>query len=87
MSTSEKIRITGRYYSQHPPENPQGEREEELELGLDDTAFFLIDVYGKGYDPDNELGDVPEMYSAAVKRNRELVRNSSLSKSSSRYFS
>ena len=67
------LKITGRYYRQYPAENPLGAAEELLELPLDETAFLLIDVYGKGFDPDQDLGDVPEMYREAVRKNRQIV--------------
>ncbi len=70
---SSKIRLKGRYYRQHPPGRHLGHAEEALELGLDNTAFFLVDVYGKGYDPDHDSGNVPELYRAAVLKNREIV--------------
>ncbi|MCY3766790.1 MAG: cysteine hydrolase [Gemmatimonadetes bacterium] len=70
---SSKIRLKGRYYRQHPPGRHLGHAEEALELGLDNTAFFLVDVYGKGYDPDHDPGNVPELYRAAVLKNREIV--------------
>ena len=75
MSKDGSIQITGRYYANHPPGNPTGEVEEPLELRLDETAFLVVDVYGKGYDPDAGLGDVPEMYSRSVERNRDIVVN------------
>lgn len=67
------IQLTGRYYRQYPAQNPLGEAEEALELGLGETAFLLIDVYGKGFDPGHDLGDVPEMYAEAVRKNRDIV--------------
>lgn len=70
---SNKIRLKGRYYRQHPPGRHLGHAEDALELGLDNTAFFLVDVYGKGYDPDDDAGDVPELYRAAVEKNRKIV--------------
>ena len=67
------IRLTGRYYRQYPPQDPLGAAEDQLELGLDDTAFLLVDVYGKGFDPGDDLGDVPELYAEAVRARRDIV--------------
>jgi nicotinamidase-related amidase len=71
--TMKTIPLTGRYYRQYPAQNPLGEAEEALELRLDETAFLLVDVYGKGYDPGDNLGDVPEMYAEAVRKSRDIV--------------
>ena len=46
-----ELRIPGRYYRMHPPEQYLGHAEETLALALDETAFMLIDVYGLGYSP------------------------------------
>ena len=67
------IRLEGRYYRQHPPGAHLGYAHEVLDLNFDETAFMLVDVYGRGYDPDQDLGDVPELYGAVVERNREIV--------------
>ena len=75
METSRGIRLTGRYYRQYPPGRPLGYAEDELCLGLDDTAFLIVDVYGLGYDSDRDLGEAPEFYRTAVERNREIVVN------------
>src|SRR5262249_34531804 len=52
----EKLRLSGRYYRFYPQGDPLGEAHEELELDLDETVFLLVDVYGKGYDPDYAPG-------------------------------
>lgn len=49
---SRYLHLNGRYYRQYPAEKHLGHAEEELELGVDNTAFLLVDVYGKGYDSD-----------------------------------
>jgi len=43
------IELTGRYYDMLPVGAQRGYREESLQLPLDRTAFFPIDVYGLGY--------------------------------------
>jgi nicotinamidase-related amidase len=64
-----------RYYRNYPPGNPLGYTEEELELGLDDTVFLIVDVYGRGFDEDHDLGNAPELYKRAVETNRDIVVN------------
>ena len=75
MADRRSIELTGRYYRQYPPSAYLGHAEEELELALDETVFLLVDVYGKGYDEDADLGDAPEMYKTAVQRNHDIVVN------------
>ena len=67
------INLKGRYYRNYPAEEPLGYTEDQIELGTGDTAFLLVDVYGKGYDPDHDLGGAPPLYRAAVEANREIV--------------
>ncbi|MDA0746284.1 MAG: cysteine hydrolase [bacterium] len=70
---SDSIRFSGRYYRQYPPDAHKGYASEELEFKLEETAFLMVDVYGKGYDDDCDLGDAPELYRAAVQRNKDIV--------------
>ena len=69
----DQLNLTGRYYRQYPPGAHLGHTTDDLELGLDNTAFLLVDVYGKGYDEDGDKGDVPNLYSAAVENNKSIV--------------
>ncbi len=69
------IRIAGRYYRQYPPDQPLGHAEEELALGVDDTAFLIVDVYGLGYDDDGDTGETPEFYKGGAEANRDMVVN------------
>jgi nicotinamidase-related amidase len=69
------IRLPARYYRNYPPGSPLGYASEELALGLDETVFLIVDVYGKGFDPDQELGSAPEVYQQSVKLNRDIVVN------------
>ena len=48
------IRIQGRHYRMYPPEQFQGYALKDLDLSPADTAFLLCDVYGLGYDPDDD---------------------------------
>ena len=75
MAASRSIELAGRYYRQHPPGQYLGHAEEALDLEVGRTVFLLVDVYGKGYDEDANLGDAPDMYKTAVQRNRDMVVN------------
>ena len=75
MSASGSIRLNGRYYRYYPPENPLGAVEEKIVLGVGETVFLLVDVYGLGFDPDHDLGDAPEFYRSLAEANREAVVN------------
>jgi hypothetical protein len=75
MAKADTIQLTGRYYRTYPPRRPLGYAEETLALGVRDTAFLLVDVYGVGFDPDHDLGDAPEFYRVAVEQNRDIVVN------------
>lgn len=73
--SNKTIHLPGRYYRDYPPSKPLGYDTDALELGLDNTVFLLVDVYGKGFDDDQELGDAPEFYTTAVKEHRDIVVN------------
>jgi nicotinamidase-related amidase len=69
------LRLAARYYRSYPPGAPLGYAASELDLGLAETAFLLVDVYGKGFDDDDDPGDAPEFYRRAVAANRAIVRD------------
>jgi ureidoacrylate peracid hydrolase len=69
------ICLPGRYYRDFPPGKPLGYATDALELALDNTVFLIVDVYGKGFDPDQDLGDAPEFYTKAVQEHRDIVVN------------
>ncbi len=71
----ETITLPARYYRTYPPGNPLGYAEETLALDPKRTAFLIVDVYGKGFDPDGDLGDAPAFYTKAVEQNRDIVVN------------
>ena len=73
MTNKRTIRLKGRYYRSYPLDNPLGYAEEELALCLDETVFLLVDVYGKGFDEDRDLGNASEFYTRAVEANRDIV--------------
>ena len=75
MTEKRIIRPMCRYYRNYPSGNPLGYAEEELELELDETVFLVVDVYGKGFDEDHDLGNAPEVYKRAVEANRDIVVN------------
>jgi nicotinamidase-related amidase len=57
------ITLPARYYRHYPPTEPLGEAEEVLELAIDETAFLLVDVYGKAYDEQFvPPADMPSFY-------------------------
>jgi nicotinamidase-related amidase len=72
-----KLILPGRYYCRWPYDKPKGLCYEEQVLELDSTAFFLVDVYGKGFD--DPYGDVPRYppyYSSELFcSQREIIRN------------
>ncbi|MFM7584473.1 MAG: cysteine hydrolase family protein [Caldilinea sp.] len=72
MQTS-TIHLKARYYRDFPFGQPLGYAYDDLALPLDATAFLLVDVYGKGFDPDHDLGSVPELYRTNVEANRAIV--------------
>ena len=72
------LKLSGRYYRHYPPEAYLGHAMDDLDLDLKDTAFLLVDVYGKGYDEDENKGDVPGIYSAAVEKNRSIVNKTAV---------
>jgi ureidoacrylate peracid hydrolase len=57
------MRLPARYYSRYPFEAPKGLVETELDLDLAETAFMLVDVYGKGFDPGDAVPDFPGLFS------------------------
>ena len=75
MEDQPGISLQGRYYRHYPPGKPLGLVEEKIDLGLGDTAFFLVDVYGLGYDADHDIGEVPEFYRKVADKNRDIVVN------------
>jgi len=68
------LRLPGRYYRLYPTiDAPLGHAEEELELGLDDTALLIVDVYGAGFD--DEVPEGLEGVYAVDPHTRDIVRN------------
>jgi ureidoacrylate peracid hydrolase len=56
------VKLDVRYYSRYPFDNPRGLIETVEEFGLDDTAFVLVDVYGKGFDEGDPIPDFPPLF-------------------------
>jgi len=75
MESRGPVELMCRYYQGYPVDNPRGHLEELLELGLDDTVFLIVDVYGLGYDEDGTYGDVADIYKSMVDENRDIVVN------------
>lgn len=57
----------------YPADAPLAHAEETLELGLRDTAFVLIDVYGRGYDEGEGPGDQPDWRQREHERHRAII--------------
>jgi len=70
------LRLASRYWRWYPPEQPLGLAEEALELKVSETAFLLIDVYGKRYDDEVTVpAEMPDFYKPTTEdRFREIVR-------------
>jgi nicotinamidase-related amidase len=70
------LQLRGRYYRLYPAASPLGEIEEPLELDVDETVFLLVDVYGKGYEPDLPPDpDLPSFYvPGPADMNAEIVQ-------------
>jgi nicotinamidase-related amidase len=68
------LRLPGRYYRLYPTiDTALGHAEDDLELGLDDTALLIVDVYGAGFDD-----EVPEGLDGIYEVDagtRDMVRN------------
>jgi hypothetical protein len=73
MTSPRSIHLAGRYYRAYPPDAPLGYTEDALELNLDETVFLLVDVYGRGFDPGDDLGSAAEFYKRSVLANRSIV--------------
>lgn len=68
------LRLSGRYYRLKPTiAAPLGHAEEELELGLDDTALLIVDVYGAGFD--DEPADGLDGIYLVDPETKDMVRN------------
>ncbi len=79
--TSAPLKFPGRYYRLYPSfAAPLGHATEPLELGVAETAFLLVDVYGLGFDdPDdtdqaNDGLGVPSIYEVDPEM-RRIVRD------------
>jgi len=54
--------LPGRYYCRWPFKSPRGYQIEEQRLPIGQTAFFLIDVYGQGYDEGDPVPEYPTLF-------------------------
>lgn len=61
-----EIRVSGRYYRLYPTmSDPLGEAEEVLALRTSETAFLIVDVYGRGFEEvEADDSDLPGIYRA-----------------------
>ena len=67
------MKLPSRYYRMYPINRPAGYQHEDLALDPTRTAFVLVDVYGKGYDEDGDVGNQPDYGATQVRDNRETV--------------
>jgi nicotinamidase-related amidase len=56
------LTLPARYYCRYPFEDPQGLVTEVQQLDPETTAFMLVDVYGRGFDPGDATPDVPALF-------------------------
>lgn len=57
------LTLNGRYYRQYPPGDPMGHATEMIELAREETAFLLVDVYGRQHgDEDPSTLGLPSFY-------------------------
>lgn len=61
------LEVHGRYYQMHPPERFKGRVEQDFEVDFDRSALLLVDVYGHGFPPDQEVQDHPSFTKEANK--------------------
>ncbi len=73
MTVHHALKLPGRFYRAYPPEQPLGYATDAVELGLHETMFLLVDVYGKGFDADQALGQADAFYTRAVEAARDTV--------------
>lgn len=65
-----------RYYCRYPFENPRGTVDTTEEFALDDTAFVLVDVFGRGFDEGDPIPDFPPLFLARLHPlQTEIVRD------------
>jgi ureidoacrylate peracid hydrolase len=65
-----------RYYCRYPFENPRGLVDTSEDLALADTAFVLVDVYGRGFDEGDPIPDFPPLFLARLHPlQAEIVRD------------
>lgn len=67
------ITFDARYYRMFPVDKPAGYIAERISVDPRRSAFLLIDVYGKGFDEDGDLGAQPDYAAAMVRANRGIV--------------
>ena len=61
-----QLRFPGRYYRLYPTmSDPLGHAEEEVTLNANETAFLIVDVYGRGFEEtEADDSDLPGIYRA-----------------------
>jgi len=61
------ITVEGQYYQMYPPENYKGRVHQSFEVDFDRSALLVVDVYGHGFQADQETQDHPSMNDASNK--------------------
>ena len=67
------IQLPVRWYSGYGPDNPNGERFDDLDLPLETTAFMIVDSDCGGGNPCVEEGIAPALQSAARRRHARVL--------------
>jgi nicotinamidase-related amidase len=77
MAMDKRLVLPGRYYCRWPFEQPRGLQYEEQVLDPSETAFFLIDVYGTGYDDtDRKAPEYPSLFFKEMfHKERAIIRD------------
>jgi ureidoacrylate peracid hydrolase len=63
---SSTMRLPVRYYCRYPFESPRGTVDTSEDFALDDTAFVLVDVYGRGFDEGDPIPEFPPLFLARL---------------------
>lgn len=70
------LRLPARFYDMLPMGSQRGETSVTLELPVAETAFFAIDVYGKGYsDGESRPAREPLWFPGSFELERDIMRN------------
>ena len=68
-----KLQLPARYYCRYPFEDPRGLIETVEEIDLARTVFLLVDVYGRGHDPDDPVPDMPPLFLKRLHKEQSVI--------------